>query len=747
MAVDITAKALDRTFQYLIPEHLEKEVEEGVIIQAPFGNGNRTITGYVMSISETPRVDPDKIKPIIAVVTRLSDEEKRLTALAVWIRDRYGSSLASALRTVLPARKKTAVRQKRIVCLALDRNRAEQEAEEMKRLHQQARLRLMEALLQEERLPYEVCTGKLHVTGTVIRTMVQKGYIRIERTRQYRNPVPDQAFAHQEVQLNEQQRAAADRILSGIRQRPDCRFLIQGVTGSGKTEVYIEVIGQIVAQGKQAIVLIPEIALTYQTLMRFYHRFGGRVSVIHSRMSAGEKQDQFDRARQGDLDVMIGPRSALFTPFPNLGIIVIDEEHEESYQSEQSPRYHARETAYRRGALEGACVVLGSATPSLEASFAARSGEIGLIRLDRRAGLSALPATRIIDLRSEVPSSDGMILSGALRAEMKDTLQRGEQVMLFLNRRGYSGSVICSSCGHSLRCPHCDVSLTLHRGGNLVCHYCGHTERMPSACPECGSQYLRTFRFGTEQVETQVRQSFPSARVLRLDRDTVTGKDAELKILSAFAGHEADILIGTQMIVKGHDFPDVTLMGILMADLSLNVPKYSANERTFQLLTQAAGRAGRSDRPGRVLIQTYKPEHFAIRCAAAQDYDAFYEREMRFRQDAGYPPAGSLTAVHMSCADKDHLTLAGNYVRQFLEKVIGDAPVSLLGPADETVARIADVWRQVLYMKGSSGALLRYARGWLEKYIEINEGFSNIEITYETSWAGEKAEAAARPGE
>ena len=733
MAVDITAKALDRPFQYLIPPELEAEVEEGAIVQAPFGNGNRMITGYVLSLSDHPKLEPEKIKPIHAVVTRLSDEEKRLTSLAVWIRNRYGSTLAAAMRTVLPVRKKTAAKQKRIVCLNIPKDQAMALEQEMRLHHQAARLRLMEPLIEEERLPYEVCTGKLHVTSTVIRALTQKGYIRIERERVYRNPVPDEAFRHSKVELNEEQRHAVDTILESVRKKPDSCYLIQGVTGSGKTEVYIELIAQMVRQGRQAIVLIPEIALTYQTLMRFYHRFNGRVSVIHSRMSAGEKQDQFDRAAQGDLDVMIGPRSALFTPFSNLGIIVIDEEHEESYHSEQSPCYHAREVAMRRGVLEGACVVLGSATPSLEASYAARRGEIGMIRLNTRAGQSQLPTTQIIDLRRETPSSNGVILSDSLKDAMRAALAKKEQIMLFLNRRGYSGSVICSSCGHALRCPHCDVSLTLHRGGRLACHYCGYEESMPDRCPECGSEYLRTFRYGTEQVEDLVKKTFPDARVLRLDRDTASGKDGELKVLSAFAGHEADVLIGTQMIVKGHDFPDVTLMGILMADLSLNTPDYVAGERTFQLLTQAAGRAGRAGRQGLVLIQTYLPEHYAIRSAAAQDYDAFYEKEISFRESAGYPPSGSLMSIHLSGPDREHLSLAAGYIRRFLEKVIRDRPVQILGPADEPVAKIADVWRQVIYVKGGSGAAIRRIREWLEKYIEINDGFSTIEIIYRTT--------------
>ena len=731
--VDITAKALDRPFQYLVPEELAGQVEEGAIVEAPFGTGNRKITGYVTGLSGHPKIEADRIKPITAVVTRLSGEERRLTALAVWIRDRYGSSLAAAMRTVLPARKKTPALQKRVVVLAIPRESAERELDVMRRRHQAARERLMSAIIQEERLPYEVCTEKLHVTSSVIQALVKKGFIRVERTRVYRNPELPEAFAHSQVELNEEQRGAVECIVSDWKEGPCGRYLIQGVTGSGKTEVYIELIAEAVRRGRQAIVLIPEIALTYQTMMRFYHRFGGRVSVIHSKMSAGERQDQFDRAAQGDLDVMVGPRSALFTPFPNLGIIVIDEEHEESYRSEQSPRYHAREVAFQRAKMEGAAVVLGSATPSLEASWAARAGEIRLIRLTRRPGTAKLPEVHIVDMREELSSGNSSIISAPLQERMGEALSRREQIMLFLNRRGYAGVVSCASCGTVIKCPHCDVSLTLHRGGRLLCHYCGYETQMERTCPSCGSPFLRTFQMGTQQVEQEVSQIFPDAGILRMDRDTTAGKDGQLKVLAPFASPEADILIGTQMIVKGHDFPDVTLVGILMADQSLNIPDFRGCERTFQLLTQAAGRAGRSERGGQVLIQTCQPDHYAVRCAAAQDYDAFYRQEISFREMAGYPPAGSMLTVHMSCPDPEHLSTAAGYVRRFLEKILAQAPVQLLGPVEEPIARIADVWRQVLYLKGGSAALLRAARGRLERYMEANGGFSSVEVTFDSS--------------
>lgn len=731
--VDCTAKALDRPFQYLVPEELESEVEEGTIIEAPFGNGNRKITGYVMSLSRQAKLDPSRIRPISGIVTSLSDEEKRLTALAVWIRDRYGSTMASAMRTVLPARQKASVRQKRIVSLAVPDGTGYRELEVMRRKHQHARVRLMEALMEEKSLPYEVCTEKLHVTSAVIGALVKKGLVRVERTRVYRNPPLPDSFSHSQVVLGREQLQAVETICGTWKNGPCGRFLLHGVTGSGKTEVYIELIQRAAAMGRQAIVLIPEIALTYQTLMRFYHRFGGRVSVIHSKMSAGEKQDQFDRAAQGDLDVMIGPRSALFTPFSRLGIIVMDEEHEDSYQSEQSPRYHAREVAFQRAKLEGACVVLGSATPSLEAFHAAETGGITKISLTERAGDARLPEVEVVDMRDELSAGNGSLFSRQLRDGMEKALGRGEQIMLFLNRRGYAGSVTCTSCGQAIRCPHCDVSLTLHRGGRMLCHYCGYETRQPSQCPECGSIFLRTFRFGTEQVEQETRQMFPDARIVRMDRDTTAGKDGQLKVLAPFASREADIMIGTQMIVKGHDFPGVTLVGILMADLSLNIPSYRASEKTFQLLTQAAGRAGRSSDGGRVLIQTCQPSHYAVQCASVQDYEAFYRREISFREMAGYPPCGSLLTIHISCADQEHLRLAAGYMRQFLEKILKNCPVQILGPADEPIAKIADIWRQVLYLKGGTGALLRAARSRLERYMEINDGFAAVEVAFDAT--------------
>ena len=565
----------------------------------------------------------------------------------------------------------------------------------------------------------------------MIRALEEQGIVRVKSEKLYRNPVQGYAGEKKEIRLNEEQQRIVDEITGEWEEDPPGRYLIHGITGSGKTEVYMELIRYAVSRGQQAIVLIPEIALTYQTVLRFYRNFGDRVSVINSRLSQGERYDQFERARNGELDVMIGPRSALFTPFSRLGIIVMDEEHEPAYQSETMPRYHAREVALQRGKMEHARVVLGSATPSLEAYYGAMTGKYRLFRLTRRAGQAELPSVSVVDLRQELREGNRSMLSRSLREAIEERLSSGEQVMLFLNRRGYAGFVSCRSCGHVLTCPHCAVSLSLHRGGKLVCHYCGYEQPAVKNCPRCGSGFIRTFRAGTQQVEEELQREFPRARVLRMDLDTTRGKEDHQKILSAFAGHEADILVGTQMIVKGHDFPDVTLVGALAADLSLHIPDYRAAERTFQLLTQAAGRAGRGKSRGRVIIQTYDPDHYAVQAAAAQDYESFYEQEMNYRALAGYPPAGGLFAIHCSGPDEAYLKLACGYLKKFIQQAGAGRGITVLGPADEAVSRIQDQYRMVIYLKHENIGMLTEIKNRIERYVAVNHGFDQVAMQFD----------------
>lgn len=729
--VDISSEKLDRVFQYRIPERMEGMLEPGTVVEVPFGKGNRPVRGYVTGISGQAGYDPARMKEIGRVMTDAADEEARLVGLAAWIRNRYGSTMLQALKTVIPVKRKIKEKQRRWIVLALDGDAARERLDFFQRKHQKARARLVEALLDEPELPWELVSEKLNITAAVIRALQEQGIVRVKSEKLYRNPVQGYTGEKKEIRLNEEQQRIVDEITGEWEEDPPGRYLIHGITGSGKTEVYMELIRYAVSRGQQAIVLIPEIALTYQTVLRFYRNFGDRVSVINSRLSQGERYDQFERARNGELDVMIGPRSALFTPFSRLGIIVMDEEHEPAYQSETMPRYHAREVALQRGKMEHARVVLGSATPSLEAYYGAMTGKYRLFRLTRRAGQAELPSVSVVDLRQELREGNRSMLSRSLREAIEERLSSGEQVMLFLNRRGYAGFVSCRSCGHVLTCPHCAVSLSLHRGGKLVCHYCGYEQPAVKNCPRCGSGFIRTFRAGTQQVEEELQREFPRARVLRMDLDTTRGKEDHQKILSAFAGREADILVGTQMIVKGHDFPDVTLVGALAADLSLHIPDYRAAERTFQLLTQAAGRAGRGKSRGLVIIQTYDPDHYAVQAAAAQDYESFYEQEMNYRALAGYPPAGGLFAIHCSGPDEAYLKLACGYLKKFIQQAGAGRGITVLGPADEAVSRIQDQYRMVIYLKHENIGMLTEIKNRIERYVAVNHGFDQVAMQFD----------------
>lgn len=729
--VDITHEKLDRIFQYRIPESLEGKLTPGMAVEVPFGAGNRLIRAYVISLTDHADYELEKLKEIQGVREGEIGAESRLIALAAWMKEYYGSTMIQALKTVIPVKQKVKPREKKSVRLLLEEQAAEARLEYFKKKHQTARARLLEALMEEKELPLPLVTGKLHISPQTLKALQEQKMIEIVSITVYRNPVSFFRREEAGITLSQDQRRVRDGILSEWDEKKSPVYLIHGVTGCGKTQIYMELIAHAVSRGQQAIVLIPEIALTYQTVMRFYRRFGERISIMNSRLSQGERYDQYERARKGLVDVMIGPRSALFTPFPNLGIIIIDEEHEDSYKSESAPRYHARETAIRRGELEGARVVLGSATPSLEAYDRAVRGEYALYTIRERISKRPLPSVEIVDMRQELKKGNRSILSRRLTEMMGQKLARGQQVMLFLNRRGYSGFVSCRSCGSAIRCPHCDVSLSLHRNGKMVCHYCGHTQPAPRRCPSCGSEYISGFRIGTQQAEDYVKAVFPEARVLRMDLDTTREKDGHARILSAFGAGEADVLIGTQMIVKGHDFPGVTLVGILAADLSLHASDYRAGEKTFQLLTQAAGRAGRGREGGEVVIQTYDPENYSIQAAAKQDYEEFYNQEMLYRRLAGYPPASGMLAIHGSARDEGQLAVAMDYIGRLAQAMAKKTKAQIIGPADETIAKINDVYRKILYIKHENPRILTIMKGKVEEYTEMNEGYREIQIQFD----------------
>ncbi len=729
--VDISLDKLDKTFQYRIPQDMEDEIKPGVQVDIPFGN--RTLTGYVIEVTDDAEFDVAKTKELIGVHKGSIPIESQLIALAGWMRKNYGSTMNQALKTVLPIKKQTKQVEHRSVTLGIPKGEAAQKLALFEAKHYTAKARLLRELIEEERIDYALVTQKLNVSAATIRGMSEQGIVVIETTTSYRNPVEHLAQKEYRLRLNEEQQRVVDTVTRDWDEGRRQTYLLKGVTGSGKTEVYMELIAHVLAEGRQVIVLIPEIALTYQTVMRFYNRFGDRVSIMNSRLSQGERYDQFERAKSGDIDIMIGPRSALFTPFERLGLIIIDEEHETSYKSENAPRYHAREVAIERARVNHASVVLGSATPSVESYYQAKNGNYKLLELNRRVKDQKLPECEIVDLREELREGNRSILSTRLQELMEERLEKGEQTMLFLNRRGVSGFISCRACGYVVKCPHCDVSLSQHAGGRMVCHYCGYEEPQPKVCPSCGSKYLGGFKAGTQKIEELVKKRFPQASVLRMDYDTTRTKDSYEKILQAFANREADILIGTQMIVKGHDFANVTLVGVLAADMSLKVADFHASERTFQLLTQAVGRAGRGEKPGQAIIQTYDPEHFAIQTAKVQDYEAFYEQEIAYRGMLSYPPVSNLLVVHVMGGQESLVARTANLIAEKLKSAItrSGRRVLVVGPADASVAKVNDVYRKMVYMKATDYKTLVALKDALEQFGKKTNAFAKVTIQFD----------------
>lgn len=731
VVIDISHEKLDKTFQYRIPEELQDTITLGSQVVIPFGNGSRRIKGYVVDITEEPKIELSRIKPLCGVAKDSIAIESQLIALAGWMKRNYGSTMNQALKTVIPIKKKESIKEKKTVHFLLEEQQAKDEFVSLvaRKNHSVAKERLLQELIQHKEIAWDTITGKLHIPSSVIRDFEKNGWVEVSAARAYRNPISVGAGEKKEVILNEEQMHAVQTVFDDWEKGLQKTYLLYGVTGSGKTVVYMELIEKCLERGRSAIVLIPEIALTYQTVMRFYGKFGNKVSIINSRMTPGERFDQFERAKSGDIQIMVGPRSALFTPFSNLGLIIIDEEHETSYKSETVPKYHARETAIARAQMTDATVVLGSATPSVESFERAKTGEYQLLTMKKRVEDKTLPTCEVIDLRQELRNGNRSILSERLVELMEDRLAKKEQIMLFINRRGLMGFVSCRACGHVIKCPHCDVSLSLHRGDIMQCHYCGYEMKKPAVCPDCGSKYIGGFKAGTQKFEEIVKARFPQARVLRMDMDTTKGKNGHQEILQAFSNEEADILIGTQMIVKGHDFPKVTLVGVLAADLSLNSSDFHSAERTFQLLTQAAGRAGRGSRPGQVVLQTYQPEHYSVLAAKEQDYDGFFEKEIAYRKIMGYPPALHMLVIQVTSIDESKAQATAESIAMLLREA--DEKVPCMGPSDAGIARVNDVYRKILYLKHKDYERLVEQKDRVEQFLLDNKEVKDVSVWFD----------------
>ncbi|HWT74698.1 MAG TPA: primosomal protein N' [Mobilitalea sp.] len=731
--IDISHENLDKTYQYAIPEEYVLQAVIGALVVVPFGRGNRKINGYIVGLSGEPKISEEMIKPISQVVEGAPVIESHLIYLAYWMKETFGGTMNDSLKTVIPVRKAVKIKEQKSIQLAVGEEQANQLYFEYQRKNNKAKLRLLEALLREKTLDYDIAVNKLNIPRTTLQVLESQGITKTTAEQIYRNPIKNKAGQYQRVELNKEQSSIVEDFCRDYSLGRRSSYLIHGITGSGKTEVYMEIIASVIAAGKQVIMLIPEIALTYQTVLRFYQRFGERISIMNSKMSQGERYDQSQRARNGGIDIIIGPRSALFTPFQKLGLIIVDEEHEYSYKSETVPKYHAVDVAMKRAQLTDASVILGSATPSLETYLKAKRGEITLYTLTKRAKEAEPPVVWITDLREELKKKNKSIFSEKLKELIIDRLNRKEQIMLFLNRRGYAGFVSCRSCGYVMKCPHCDVSLTSHNNGKLVCHYCGYEDKMPANCPQCGSKYIAAFGTGTQKVEELVKKEFPGARVLRMDADTTKNKGGHEAVLSAFAQHKADILVGTQMIVKGHDFPKVTLVGIIAADLSLYTGDFRASERTFQLLCQAAGRAGRDVLPGEVVIQTYHPEHYSILTAAEGNYEAFFEQEILYRRLMKYPPASNILLLLITSKDEEQAVRAashmGEAMKLYLSQQMGKADI--IGPAPAGISKANDNYRQVIYIKHFEYEKLIEMKDYLEGYFNYSEHFAGCNLQFD----------------
>ncbi|MGN0813874.1 MAG: primosomal protein N' [Candidatus Coproplasma sp.] len=633
--VDIAHSQVDRIFEYSCPPDLQT----GCRVKVPFGG--RVVDGFVIGVSRTASFDERKIKPVSGVYDELPALVPECFALMQSISERYRVPKAVVLRLFLPSEmrlgKVNEAFTKRLKLINPDISLGKSAKKQIEALA---------ALCEKGESDYaEFCN--LFGRGA-INALVEKGAAEVVKIKRNRTPMDGEDSPQVERVLTNAQRDA----LEYIKNSDKCVQLIHGVTGSGKTEIYLSYIAEVLKQGKTAIFLVPEISLTPQMLRQLRQRFKGEAAIMHSGLSAGERFDEWWRLRSGEAKIAIGARSAIFAPLENLGAIIIDEEHDSSYRSETSPRYSTADIARMRAEYNGCKLILGSATPSVESYIEAKEGRYGLITLTERINRKPLPEIIISDMRREVRRGNNSSFSQALREELKNTLDCGNQAIIFLNRRGYSQTVICQDCGYVARCENCDVSLTYHSEENcLKCHYCGAKYRMLTACPECGGRKLRYSGTGTQRVVSDLHALFPAARIIRMDNDTVSGKDGHYKILKEFGEKKADILVGTQMIAKGHDFPSVTLVGILDADMSLHFSDYRSGERTFQLITQVAGRSGRAGDKGKVVLQTFSPENYILRYAVNYDYNGFFENEVLVRQATKFPPYSLICRVMVTSDD------------------------------------------------------------------------------------------------
>ncbi|MDN4494190.1 primosomal protein N' [Ureibacillus aquaedulcis] len=758
--VDVAAYPVDRPFDYLVPAEMTQIIEIGSRVKVPFGP--RNVLGFVVAIANETDVPVEKIKPVTQLLDIEPVLTHEMLELAKWLKNETICYEIDALQVMLPSalrakyekivnlqteverlpeslqelfkttqhvnvnvfeknnmlnELKQALKNKHVTIENIVKQKGKvkevrkvqiiENVQKLTEIHQQIsnRAKKQKQLVEwmqshsGEIMDPEVIYKETNSSPQVLNTLIELGAASFVKQEIYRDPFAKEVQKTDFLNLTEEQSVALNQITRAIDQKQPETFLLHGVTGSGKTEVYLQTIAKVLSDGKEAIVLVPEISLTPQMTERFRSRFGELVAVMHSGLSVGEKYDEWRKIHQGKVKVVVGARSAVFAPFENVGIIILDEEHESTYKQEDSPRYHARDVAIRRGKHHQCPVILGSATPSLESFARAKKNVYTLLNLKERALKQSMPKVEIVDMREELKKGNRSMFSLNLVESIQQRLDRKEQIVLFLNRRGYSSFVLCRDCGTVLQCENCDISLTYHRKNEKCkCHYCGYEIHVPKTCPQCQSDHIRFFGTGTQKVEEELAKFFPGARVLRMDVDTTRTKGSHEQLLQAFGDGKADILLGTQMIAKGLDYPNITLVGVLSADTSLHLPDFRAAEKTFQLLTQVSGRAGRHEKPGEVVVQTYTPEHYAIQLSQAQDYEPFYEREMYMRHQAGYPPYYYLALIQVSHED---VLMAADYAGKAAEWLRSQLSynVSIIGPTAAGISRLQNRYRYQCLLK------------------------------------------------
>lgn len=745
VVVNRTARSLDKPFSYRIPEHMRETLAVGCLVLVPFGTRNTPVEGYVVGFPTA--AEGQQLKELLRVLDPLPQFGELQLRLCAYLRRTCYCTWLDALRAVTPpAQGLVSVNDKvvKVSALAIPEEDAFDLLESI-RSRAPAQARVIELLLQNDFVANRDITHLVHCSPATLKSLEAKGVIAAREVEVFRNPVDYARIAPSRPPApTPEQAAAIGRIRAALEEGAPRTFLLHGVTGSGKTEVFLQSIAYAMEQGRGALVLVPEIALTPQMIERFVARFGQRVAVLHSRLSLGERYDQWKRIRAGDADVVVGARSAVFAPVERLGIVILDEEHENTYKSEMSPHYHARDVARWLCTQHGAALVLASATPSVESYWRAQQGEYELLELPGRINDQGLPDVSFADMRQELQNGNRSVLSMRLQEEIRANLDRGQQTILFLNRRGYSTFVSCRSCGFVAKCEHCNISLTYHKYRNyLTCHYCGYTVRSYETCPVCGSRYIKHFGSGTQRLEEEVRALFPGARVLRMDVDTTAHKASHERILTAFRNKEADILIGTQMVAKGLDIPNVTLVGVVAADMSLNVDDYRANERTFALITQVCGRAGRGEQAGRAVVQTYDPDNPTLELARRQDYRGFYREEIALRRQLVYPPFCDIVSFVFSGQNDGQVQAYARRCAQALRRALEQSMQAgkcygILGPCPCTVARINNKYRYRMLLKCSLNdnihAILSHMldkhhlgkeKKWINLVIDVNPNSMN----------------------